>query len=161
MRRVFGLVAAAAVVWGSTGWADAQIMAGFPGYGYGYGVTVGYGMPYGYGYSAGYGYGGYGVGGFGGYGYGSPLSGLGYGLPYGANGYGYGTAIYSPYSSYYANPAAGLYYRGYASPAYGYGMGYPRYSGFGYGGYGQGRFVATSPFMGLPRPNAGLVRVPY
>ena len=81
--------------------------------------------------------------------------GIGYGL-----GTGYYRSGYSGYSAYVA-PGTTSFYSGYMAPAYGYGGGYPGSGGIGYGAYGSGRSAATYPFMGLPRANAGLVRLPY
>jgi hypothetical protein len=153
MRHFFAMALAAALWMAPAPAARAQYGVIAPGYGYG--VTYGYGMPYGYGFSSGYGYGGYG--------YGLPYPGgyalsFGYapGLPYaGANFYGSG------YSGYLA-PGITTFYSGYGGPYYGgggYGLGGLGY-GYGYRGLRSSGYVATGPFMGLPRPFGGLRRVP-
>jgi len=126
--------------------AHAQIVVstGVPGYGVGY-SGFGYGVPgYGYsGFSSGY-----------------------YGSSFGA-GFLPGVSVYnSGYSSFYAAPGTTSFVSGTFAPylgvapvggyGYGYGYGYP-----GYYGSGNSRWVATSPFMGVPRPGGGFVRVPW
>lgn len=151
MRHIYVMTVAAALWLCAAPEAGAQIVIGTPGFG-GFGVTTtyGYGMPYGYGISSGYGY----VMPYGGYGYGFAPN---YGVGVGAGMYR------STYSAYVA-PGTTSFYSGYAGPGFGYGMGTPAYGGmgygFGYGGLGRSGYVATSPFMGLPRPNGGLIRVP-
>ena len=155
MRPIAGLVIAASLLLGTASTAKAQVAFslgapyGFPSIGvanYGYG---GYGV-------ANYGYGGYGVAN---YGYG------GYGVPYGGfRPHGYGTSYYSSGYSAYVAPGTNSFNSGYYAPnpygnGYGYGPGYG--SGYGYPAYGaRTGYVATSPFMGVPRPFAGLQRVP-
>jgi hypothetical protein len=100
-------------------------------------------------------------------------NGFAYGAPYGGMGYGYGPGLgvnyYNSAYSVYAAPGATFFGGGpYGYPAAGL-YGYPPVGlpGWGYGtGYapvpvpGNYRYISTGPFMGLPRPNAGLNRVP-
>jgi hypothetical protein len=143
MRRLLGWVLAAGLLIVPASRAQAQLPFSF-----------GY-SPYGVGYPA---YGNPGA--FGGY----AANGL---LPA-------ASFVGSSYSSFYAAPGttsfvSGTYtpYLG-AAPLVGYGGGYPGPYGYGFApsyvapSYGRNsRWVSTGPFMGLPRPGGGLVRVPW
>jgi len=156
MRSLAGLVIAAGLLVGQASTANAQITFSF-GSPYGYSSYGSYGVgPFGYGS---YGYGGYGLGSYGYGGYGLNSYGYGAGLPFAGSSY-----YNSGYSSAYVAPGTTSFSSGYYAPTpygygYGGGYGYPVYGGVG--GYGlRSGYVATSPFMGLPRPFGGLVRVP-
>jgi hypothetical protein len=152
---------------------------GYSGFGpYGYGLGYGYGAPPGQFYGSGtygprlsWGAAGYYNSAYSIYGApGAPLFSGAY-TPLGA-GFGYpgyaSPAVWTPgfrsrygYGVGYPGPFPGTYY---GPGGYGPGYGYPAYGVYssGYAGTSPGTYgyAATSPFMGLPRPNAGLVRVP-
>lgn len=115
--------------------------------------------------------------------FGSPFSGY-YGSAYGGYG-GFGPFVGTPWGmnsyssaySVYTAPGTAYFNSGYYAPGlFGSAYGYPGigYGGYGYGipGYGLGYgsrpyfggnrsgYVSTGLYMGLPRPFAGLVRVP-
>jgi hypothetical protein len=144
MRFFSGLAIAAGLLLVLASRADAQIAisSGYPMYGYP-------GSPYGY--NAGYG------------GFGSTL-----GAPWGVTSYNSAYSVYTAPGT--ASFSSGYYAPNVGYPAYGYPVyGYPAYGyagpGFGYAAapYAGGRsfgYASTGLFMGLPRPFAGLVRVP-
>jgi hypothetical protein len=160
MCRTFGLAVAVALWLAPATGARAQYGLVVPGYG-SYGVTYGYGMPYGFGVTSGY---NYGLGPGFGYGYG-----LGPGVvaPYGgvfSRSFGFAPGAPIPGTTYYRTAYSGFVTPGVSSYALGYAAPYASVPAYGYGnlGGGSGRtgYVATAPFMGLPRPFAGLVPVP-
>lgn len=148
MRFFPGLVIASGLLLVPASRADAQ-------------VAITFGSPFsGYSGAAYGGYGGYGYGGYGYGGYGSMV-----GAPWGMTSYSSAYSAYTAPGTTYFNSgyyAPNLMGSAYGYPAYGYpGSGY----GYGYGSapYFGGRsygYVSTGPYMGLPRPFAGLVRVP-
>ncbi len=156
MRHIFGLVITAGLLLGQASTANAQVAFSFGNPYLGTGVSINVpGFSY---YSGGY----YGTP----YGY-APGFGVG-GAGYGLSGPGYYSSGYSAYAAPgTASFGAGTYglYPGVS------GYGYPGYGGFvpGYGGYApslyggrshSGASVSSGMFMGLPRPNGGLIPVP-
>jgi hypothetical protein len=154
MRHSIGWVLAIGLLFAiapaSRAHAQVAISFGYPGYGLGY-------SGFGYGLGSGLGYSGFGYSGF-------------YGGGYGLGGFAPGVSYYSSgYSSYYAAPGT-TFVSGRFSPYVGVaplggygGYGYPGSVGYGYAPtfVGNSRLVPTGPFMGLPRPGGGFVRVPY
>jgi hypothetical protein len=148
MRLFSGLVLATSLLLIPASRADAQ-------------VAINFGSPF-------YGYYGSAYGGYGGFG---PFV----GTPWGMNSYSSAYSVYTApgtayfNSGYYAPGLVGSVYGypglGYGGYGYGYGYGIPGYGyGFGsapyFGGRRRSGYVSTGLFMGLPRPFAGLVRVP-
>jgi len=143
MRCFPGLVIATGLLLIPASRADAQ-------------VAITFGSPF-YGYSGpAYGY----NGAYGGY---APMV----GAPWGVTSYSSAYSVYTAPGTTYFN--SGYYAPNLVGSAFGYpAYGYPA-SGYGSPGYGYGSapnlggsygYVPTGPFMGLPRPFGGLVRVP-